>query len=246
MSLSSSSSLSSPVKSAHGYNNLLKVDSTKLTEPRIGAEFQAVIPPLPPPNHTGGIGVSDNDTLMWSPAWGEELSAVQLDEYLRICCSGAAGSGMPAEEALRILGCFRGNVFQALREVLRPRLKLEDHSNDHYNSNNSTFSSHHSGSFLTNSESSPRDNSGSGSSRGGVGSAAVATWSPEEVDLFYEALCRNRKDFRRIAADIPGKSSRDCVEFYYVWKNLCREESQSFKGIINISQEELLDSGLAI
>jgi len=104
--------LSSPVKSAHGYNNLLKVDSTKLTEPRIGAEFQAVIPPLPPPNHTGGIGVSDNDTLMWSPAWGEELSAGQLDEYLRICCSGAAGSGMPAEEALRILGCFRGNVFQ--------------------------------------------------------------------------------------------------------------------------------------
>ena len=75
----------------------------------------------------------------------------------------------------------------------------------------------------------------------------AAAWSPEEVDLFYEALCRNRKDFRRIAADIPGKSSRECVEFYYAWKNLCREESQSFKGIINISQEELImDSGLHI
>jgi hypothetical protein len=78
-----------------------------------------------------------------------------------------------------------------------------------------------------------------------VSRSAAATWSPEEVDLFYEALCRNRKDFRRIAADIPGKSSQECVEFYYVWKNLCREESQSLKGIINISQEEL-DSGLTI
>ncbi len=74
---------------------------------------------------------------------------------------------------------------------------------------------------------------------------SVASWSSEEVDLFYEALCRNRKDFRRIAADIPGKTSRDCVEFYYLWKNLCREESQSFKGIINIAAEDF-DSGLHI
>ena len=58
-------------------------------------------------------------------------------------------------------------------------------------------------------------------------------WSAEDVDMFYEALCKHKKDFSKIAADLPNKSIKDCVEFYYLWKNICREESQSFKSIIN-------------
>ena len=69
---------------------------------------------------------------------------------------------------------------------------------------------------------------------------ARPTWTAEEVDMFYEALCKHKKDFAKIAGDLPNKTSKDCVEFYYLWKNICREESQSFKSIINSSVEGLL------
>ena len=64
-------------------------------------------------------------------------------------------------------------------------------------------------------------------------------WSAEEVDMFYEALCKHKKDFVKISGDFPNKSIKDCVEFYYLWKNICREESQSFKSIINDHSEEV-------
>ena len=64
-------------------------------------------------------------------------------------------------------------------------------------------------------------------------------WSAEEVDMFYEALCKHKKDFVKISGDFPNKSIKDCVEFYYLWKNICREESQSFKSIINDHSDEV-------
>ena len=63
------------------------------------------------------------------------------------------------------------------------------------------------------------------------------SWTPDQVDMFYEALCKHKKNFLAISRDIPGKSSRDCVEFYYAWKNICREESQSFKTIISTIED---------
>ena len=71
-------------------------------------------------------------------------------------------------------------------------------------------------------------------------------WTAEEVDMFYEALCKHKKDFAKISGDLPNKTSKDCVEFYYLWKNICREESQSFKSIINDSSEEISSNVLAI
>ena len=71
------------------------------------------------------------------------------------------------------------------------------------------------------------------------------SWSAEEVDMFYEALCKFKKDFDKISGELPNKSTKDCVEFYYLWKNICREESQSFKSIIN-SPPELDPNLLAI
>ena len=66
----------------------------------------------------------------------------------------------------------------------------------------------------------------------------LRSWTAEEVDMFYESLCKHKKDFSKIADEIPNKSSKECVEFYYLWKNICREEAQSFKSIINDNSEE--------
>ena len=72
------------------------------------------------------------------------------------------------------------------------------------------------------------------------------TWTAEEVDMFYEALCKHRKDFAKISGDLPNKSTKDCVDFYYLWKNICLEESQSFKSIINATSDNLDSDLLAI
>jgi hypothetical protein len=105
-----------PGRSAHSYNNLLKVDASKLSEPRLGADFQAIIPPPPATTNqkrdTGGDG---GETLMWSPRWAEDLPPNQLEDYLRVCSSAAAGGGgLSTEEALRILGSCHSNVFQVV------------------------------------------------------------------------------------------------------------------------------------
>eukprot|EP00095_Tigriopus_kingsejongensis_P005141 snap_masked-scaffold100_size373717-processed-gene-2.4 protein:Tk05141 transcript:snap_masked-scaffold100_size373717-processed-gene-2.4-mRNA-1 annotation:"hypothetical protein TcasGA2_TC014528" len=65
-------------------------------------------------------------------------------------------------------------------------------------------------------------------------------WSECEVNAFYENLVHHHKNFSRIAQEIGSKSVKDVVEFYYLWKNVCREESQSFKTIfssLNVSAQ---------
>ena len=69
-------------------------------------------------------------------------------------------------------------------------------------------------------------------------------WTAAELDMFYEALCKHKKDFVKISGDLPNKSIKDCVEFYYLWKNICREESQSFKSIINDNSDEVNSSDI--
>ena len=61
-------------------------------------------------------------------------------------------------------------------------------------------------------------------------------WTESEVDLFYEGLVKHHKNFHKISSDIKSKSTKDCIEFYYLWKNVCREEAQSFKNIFQVGE----------
>ncbi len=56
-------------------------------------------------------------------------------------------------------------------------------------------------------------------------------WSDEEVASFYEGLVHHHKRFDRIAGHVGTRTAAECVEYYYLWKNVCREECQSFKAI---------------
>ena len=40
------------------------------------------------------------------------------------------------------------------------------------------------------------------------------------------------------ARHVGTKSVKDCVEFYYLWKNICHEESQSFKSLFAQSESQ--------
>ena len=61
-------------------------------------------------------------------------------------------------------------------------------------------------------------------------------WLESEVDLFYEGLVKHHKNFFKISSDIKTKSTKECIEFYYLWKNVCQEEAQSFKNIFQVSE----------
>lgn len=70
-------------------------------------------------------------------------------------------------------------------------------------------------------------------------------WSDADVSAFYDSYVRNHKDFSKISNDIPGKTAKDCVDFYYTWKNACQEESQSFKAIFGMPAEASSESPAA-
>ena len=184
-------------KSAH-INNLLKVDKEQSSrEPRLGSDYQAILPPSPrelsssTAEKEDKYGIAARETLMWSS--DIDLPDTQLDAFVRFCLSSAVSAVLTAEEALQVLSRNNGDVMRASAEVMAYP--------------------------WTKTDSSP------------------ASWSPDQVDMFYEALCKHKKNFVKISGDIPGKTVRDCVEFYYTWKNLCREESQSFKPIINSTED---------
>ena len=64
-------------------------------------------------------------------------------------------------------------------------------------------------------------------------SSSSSMWSEAEVNGFYECLLRHHKNFSRISSDLGTKSVKECVEYYYLWKNVCKEEARSFKNIFN-------------
>ena len=49
-------------------------------------------------------------------------------------------------------------------------------------------------------------------------------WTPHEMDAFYQGLLKYNKDFSGISTEVGSKSTKQCVQFYYLWKRLCPEE----------------------
>lgn len=43
----------------------------------------------------------------------------------------------------------------------------------------------------------------------------IAPWDEGERRLFMDLFLQYPKDFRRIAANMPGRTSGDCVAFFY-------------------------------
>ncbi|XP_011496215.1 PREDICTED: uncharacterized protein LOC105360899 [Ceratosolen solmsi marchali] len=49
-------------------------------------------------------------------------------------------------------------------------------------------------------------------------------WTSHEMDSFYQNLLKYNKNFTAIAYDIGTKNTRQCIQFYYLWKRLCPDE----------------------
>ena len=150
---------------------------------------------------------------LWDPDTAHCLSDLELSQYLLVASSCAVGGGSHNEEvALQLLQKHQGNVQQALQELLATYELEEDAL--------SLFGSQ---------ESDSEDEMASPGLR--MTMTRRCPWQPLEVDLFYEGLVRYHKDFTKVSRHVGTKSVKDCVEFYYLWKNICFEESQSFKSL---------------
>lgn len=49
-------------------------------------------------------------------------------------------------------------------------------------------------------------------------------WTSQEMNAFYQGLLDYHKDFSCIARDITTKTTKQCTQFYYLWKKLCPDE----------------------
>lgn len=205
--------------------NLLKVDESADKTPKIGDNHQASIPDL---LHLDLSELSTEEQApLWQPETAECLSDVELNQYLLLASSCVVSGGSHNEEvALEILQKHEGHVQNALQELLSSYDMTGNADEDSL----SLFSSQESDSeddhcLLT----TPPPPSTS---------TKTKPWQPFEVDLFYEGLVRYHKDFNKVSKHVGSKSVKDCVEFYYLWKNICFEESQSFKSLFSQQQQQ--------
>ncbi|CAL1266686.1 unnamed protein product [Larinioides sclopetarius] len=65
-------------------------------------------------------------------------------------------------------------------------------------------------------------------------------WSPEEIEAYHQGLLKCDKDFFSIAKDIPTKSVKQCIQFYYLWKKVCPDEYKRIRLIRRRKEQESL------
>ncbi|KAJ8670358.1 hypothetical protein QAD02_001617 [Eretmocerus hayati] len=69
-------------------------------------------------------------------------------------------------------------------------------------------------------------------------------WTIYEMDQFYQSLLKYNKNFLAISRDIRSKTTKQCVQFFYLWKRLCPDEYKRFRlhhGNSKISSDSCLD-----
>ena len=229
-------------------SNLLKVDESSDKTPKVGPNHQAEIPPLLTDvttrfhSHSASaasksscssergllndVGEGGSGNLpIWQPETAHSLSELEFNQYLVVASSCAVGGGSHNEEvALELLQKHGGNVQYALQDLLSTYEYIEEDAM-------SLFSSPEEASDSEDELTSSCPMGMSSSSKSVAGNGIKQPWQPYEVDLFYEGLVRYHKNFTKIATHVGTKNVKDCVEFYYLWKNICHEESQSFKSL---------------
>ncbi|CAI5451346.1 unnamed protein product [Caenorhabditis angaria] len=58
-----------------------------------------------------------------------------------------------------------------------------------------------------------------------------AMWTPDEVFAFQDAIYKSEKDFYVVANELPGKTVRECVQFYYTWKKVCPDDYRKLRNL---------------
>jgi hypothetical protein len=203
-----------PCQTRNHQHQMLKVDKESDKTPKVGEAFQAELPDCKASDEKSTRADDSLDLLLWNP--DTLLDDVSIDDYLMLASSCAVHLGSHNEElALELLQKYDGKLTDAVQEL------LASPNNDDDDGDKSQASD-------GDSETSEPEEEEESSSHGG---SKANPWTELEVNAFYEGLVKHKKDFAKISQLIKTRSVEDCVDFYYIWKNFCRDESTSFKSI---------------
>lgn len=65
--------------------------------------------------------------------------------------------------------------------------------------------------------------------------SVVEQWTPYQIVLFEAAISEHGKEFHLIQKEIPTKTCREIIDFYYVWKKT--EHYRTWKQNFNEQQQ---------
>ena len=204
----------SPLTKSH---LMLRVDNSSDKNPKIGRDHQADIPDQIIKSEEvfdmEGNYHPAKDVLVWSP--DDLLDEKSLEDYLQVASSCAILLGSHNEElALELLHKHSGKVDSALQDLLSLTNRTPDEDEDT--------------DFDDESEESDMDmDPGTAQSQ----RMKQTPWTEHEVNSFYEGLVKYKKNFSKISHFVETKTVKECVQFYYLWKNFCHDEAHSFKNI---------------
>jgi hypothetical protein len=201
-------------------HHMMKVDSTSDKTPKVGDNFQASIQDCKTEAEAND-DIDDLDMLVWNP----ELSSedFNVDEFLMLASSCAVHLGSHNQElALELLQKHSGKITDAVQDLLT-------HPNKQKQTTTMTITD-------DDEESPDTDFEDESESDMEIDEHLARTsksvpWTELEVNAFYEGLVKHKKDFGKISQLIGSRTVKECVEFYYLWKNFCHDESNSFKNI---------------
>ena len=187
--------------------NMLKVDSSTDKEPKIGSDHQVDIPSM--------VKREIKDEVSGNDLKSNTSTETQFDERMR--WNPDLAIHVSDEEMCQYLMLASSCMVSggSHNEELALEL-LHKHSGDIRSATKDLLSPHYDSNITQDTSSRP--------------------WTESEVDLFYEGLVKHHKNFHKISSDIKSKSTKECVEFYYLWKNVCQEEAQSFKNIFQVGE----------
>lgn len=214
----------SPALSNLKSHQMLKVDQKSDKTPKIGPEYQALIPEFPTKMELSE-DQETNDQLVWCP---HTTSEVTIHEYLLLASSCAVHLGSHNEElALELLQRHSGRIIDAVQDLVShpTHSKVSAMMADADDTSIDTEYDYESEEGFSDMDFHPPNSNNL--------KMKSLPWTEVEVNGFYEGLVKYRKNFAKISQQIGTKTVKECVEFYYLWKNFCHDESSSFKSIFN-------------
>ncbi|XP_046375534.2 transcriptional-regulating factor 1-like isoform X3 [Haliotis rufescens] len=65
-------------------------------------------------------------------------------------------------------------------------------------------------------------------------------WTSQEIEAFHQALLRFSKDFFAVSNEVKTKNTKQCIQFYYLWKKVCPEDYKKLRALRRKREQEAL------
>ncbi|KAK3597415.1 hypothetical protein CHS0354_040150 [Potamilus streckersoni] len=162
----------------------------------VGPQYQAVTPVFIG-NKKEALKSISRENIVWEPSVMGDNTDEDVQCYQDLaCCAAVKGNGSNVEYALHLLYLAKGNIQDAMCNLMEEPVHLPAH--------------HHLLNYIY------QEND---------------SWSAEEIDKYQQAMFNHDKDFFMISKEVATKTTKQCIQFYYLWKKVSPDEYKRLKRI---------------